>query len=102
MMVLRVKASYSCIVTQPLPKSDQAREVIVRANRKVAPLLGILMVRPHEFGERIRKNAELGRNPRRLLKCIDDVEEALRHRGIEMHSYFEALRREVFRTGKAR
>jgi hypothetical protein len=88
-------------VTQPLPKSDQTHAVIARANRKVAPLLGILMVRPHEFAERMRHNAALGRNPRRLLKCIDDVEEALRNRGIEMRSYFEALRREVFRYGGA-
>lgn len=90
-------------MTYPLPKSEQTREVIQRANRKVAPLLSVLMVRPAEFADRIRSNLRLGRNPRRLLKCIDDLEEALRHRGIEMRAYFEALRREVFRnTGKRR
>ena len=80
-----------------IPKADETRRHVQRANRHIAPLLGVLLVQPQEFAERIRNNIRLGRNPRRLLDCIDDLEEALGHRGIEMHVYFAALRREVRR-----
>jgi hypothetical protein len=59
--------------------------------------LSVLLVQPQEFADRIRENIRLRRNPRRLLRCIDDLEAALRHRGIEMRAYFAALRREVSR-----
>ncbi|MFN2570351.1 MAG: hypothetical protein ABR537_01880 [Gemmatimonadales bacterium] len=80
-----------------IPKVEAARELVQRATRPIAPLLGILLVQPQEFAERIRENIRLRRNPRRLLKCIEDLEAALRHRGIEMRAYFAALRRELAR-----
>ena len=73
--------------------------MIARVNRPIAPLLGQLLVKPEEFAARIRENIAAGRNPRRLLRCIDDLEAALKHRGIEMRAYFAALRRELFRAG---
>ena len=82
---------------EEIPKAEEARRLVQRANRPVAPLLGVLLVQPQEFADRIRENIRLRRNPRRLLKCIDDLEAALRHRGIEMRAYFAALRREVTR-----
>ena len=79
------------------PKAEEARHLVQRVNRPIAPLLSILLVQPQEFAARIRNNMRLGRNPRRLLACIDDMEQALAHRGIEMRAYFAALRREVMR-----
>jgi len=80
------------------PKADEARRLVQRVNRPIAPLLSVLLVQPQEFAERIRNSMRLGRNPRRLLDCIDDLEKALSHRGVEMHAYFAALRREVRRS----
>lgn len=79
------------------PKTEEARRLVQRATRPIAPLLAVLLVQPQEFADRIRQNMRLRRNPRRLLKCIDDLEAALRHRGIEMRAYFAALRRELAR-----
>ena len=78
-------------------KRTATRDVIRRANRSVGPLLAVLMVAPEEFAGRIRRSVRAGRNPRRLLKCVDDVEQALSSRGIHMRSYFAALRRELQR-----
>ena len=79
------------------PKAEEARRLVQRATRPIAPLLGVLLVQPQEFADRIRENMRLRRNPRRLLRCIDDLEAALRHRGVEMRAYFAALRRELER-----
>lgn len=79
------------------PKVDDARKLVQRATRPLAPLLSVLLVRPQEFADRIRENIRLRRNPRRLLDCIDDLEEALAHRGVEMRAYFAGLRRAVTR-----
>ena len=79
------------------PKTEEARRLVQRATRPIAPLLGVVLVQPQEFADRIRENIRLRRNPRRLLKCIDDLEEALLHRGIDMRAYFAALRRELAR-----
>ena len=73
-----------------------------RANRSLAPLLSVVLVQPQEFADRIRENIRLRRNPRRLLRCIDDLEAALLHRGIEMRAYFAALRRELIRATDGR
>lgn len=81
------------------PKVEEARRLVKRANRPIAPLLSVLLVQPQEFADRIRENIRLRRNPRRLLRCIDDLEAALLHRGIEMRAYFAALRRELTRYG---
>jgi hypothetical protein len=85
-------------MSEEIPKVEEARRLVQRANRQIAPLLSVLLVRPQEFADRIRENIRLRRNPRRLLKCIDDLEAALAHRGIEMRAYFAALRREVTRN----
>ena len=79
------------------PKTEEARRLVQRATRPIAPLLGVVLVQPQEFADRIRENIRLRRNPRRLLQCIDDLEAALLHRGIEMRAYFAALRRELAR-----
>ena len=75
-------------------KHEETRHAIQRSNRPIAPMLGMLMVQPQEFARRIRESLAAGKNPRRLLKCVDDAEIALRHRGIKMVAYFSALRRE--------
>ena len=75
----------------------ETREAVQRSNRPLPGLLGILLVHPEEFAHRIRKSLHLGRNPRRLLKCVDDLELALSHRGVRMKPYFAALRREAER-----
>jgi len=80
------------------PKVEAARRLVQRANRPIASLLSVLLVQPQEFADRIRENIRLRRNPRRLLRCVDDLEAALLHRGIEMRPYFAALRREVTRS----
>jgi hypothetical protein len=82
------------------PKVEAGRRLVQRVNRSIAPLLSLLLVQPQEFADRIRENIRLRRNPRRLLRCIDDLEAALRHRGIEMRAYFAALRREVSRNSE--
>ena len=82
---------------EEIPKAEAARRLVERATRPIAPLLSVLLVQPQEFADRIRENIRLRRNPRRLLRCIDDLEEALRHRGVEMRAYFAALRRELSR-----
>jgi hypothetical protein len=56
------------------------------------------MVRPEEFAERIRRSLKRGSNPRRLLKCVDDLEAALGTRGVNMTAYFASLRREAARA----
>jgi hypothetical protein len=79
-------------------KAEAARRLVQRADRSLAPLLTVLLVQPQEFADRIRQNIRLRKNPRRLLRCIEDLEEALLHRGIEMRAYFAALRRELGRA----
>ena len=79
-------------------KHEETRQVIQRSNRPITPLLNMLMVQPQEFARRIRENLAAGRSPRRLLKCVDDVELALRHRGIKMPAYFAAIRRAAARA----
>jgi len=82
---------------EEIPKAQETRRLVERANRGMAPLLRVLLVQPQEFADRIRENIRLRRNPRRLRRCIDDLEAALLHRGIEMRPYFAALRRELAR-----
>jgi hypothetical protein len=85
-------------MAEEIPNAEAARELVQRANRPIAPLLSVLLVEPQELAARIRRSIRLRRNPRRLLQCINDLEEALRHRGIEMRAYFAALRRELRRA----
>lgn len=81
-----------------IPKTEVARRLVQRADHSLAPLLSVLLVQPQEFADRIRENIRLRKNPRRLLRCIDDLEAALLHRGIDMRAYFAALRRELARA----
>ena len=61
-------------------------------------LLQQMMVRPDEIAVRIRRALKEGRNPSRLLRCIDQLEIALGHRGIRMPRYFSSLRQEAARA----
>jgi hypothetical protein len=74
------------------------RREVQRSNRPIKSLLEQLMVRPDEIAKRIRDSLKAGRNPRRMLKCMDDLETALAHRGIRMPTYFASLRREAGRA----
>jgi hypothetical protein len=78
------------------------RAAVRRVNKRVAPLLTLLLVQPQEFAGRIRRSIRAGHNPRRLLKCINDVDEALSARGIHMRPYFAALRSELHRFTAAK
>lgn len=57
-----------------------------------------VLVGPAEFGARIRRSMRSGRNPQRLVRCLDQIEEALERRGIRMRPYFMALRRHADRV----
>jgi hypothetical protein len=76
----------------------ETHEAIQRSNRSLPRLLNMLLVRPEEFAERIRTSLKRGGNPRRLIKCVDDLEATLTARGIRMGPYFTSLRREAARA----
>jgi hypothetical protein len=78
-------------------RQTPVRAAVRRANKGVAPLLTLLLVQPEEFAGRIRRSIRAGHPPRRLLKCINDCEQALSTRGLRMRAYFAALRNELRR-----
>jgi hypothetical protein len=57
-----------------------------------------VLIGPDEFATRIRRSMRAGRNPHRLVRCLDQIEDALERRGIRMRSYFTALRRHADRV----
>ena len=74
------------------------RHAVQRSNRPIKTLLQQMMVRPDEIAVRIRRALKEGRSPSRLLRCIDQLEIALSHRGIRMQRYFTSLRQEAARA----
>ena len=87
-------------VTSRREKHLAIRSAVRRSNRPIKSLLEQLMVHPDELALRLRRMLKLGKSPRRILKCIDDLETALGHRGVRMRVYFAALRREAERALK--
>ena len=71
---------------------------LARANEKIPNTIETILVRPQEFATRIRAARGKGRNPARLVRCLDDVEADLARFGIRMGAYFRALRQEAHRA----
>jgi hypothetical protein len=77
---------------------QKTREDIARANESLPRAIANLLLDPREFAERVRVARREGRNPQRLIDCLDDIEQELERRGITMTLYFEALRKEARRA----
>ena len=77
---------------------EKTHETIERVNRSVAGLIETVLVSPQEFAVRIRDMVRRHRDPQRMIRCLDLIEEDLARRGITMHSYFAALRKSAERA----
>ena len=94
----RPESSETRTGSRGLSAVQRARHELFRANEKVPRTLATILVQPREFAARIRAARSKGRNPLRLLRCLDDVERELLRFGIRMAPYFRALRRDAARA----